>query len=78
MMAATLDKETSDKISFIAFIVPFFAETYKMNMQKAFFYLKKYGAWNYLNNNWWALHTDSAEYAAQDLYEYCLKNGGFR
>lgn len=51
---------TSDKISFITFIVPFFAESYKMNAQKAFFYLKKYGGWDYLNNCWWALHTDSA------------------
>jgi hypothetical protein len=78
MEVQKLDKETSDKISFIAFIVPFFAETYKMNMQSAFFYLKKYGAWDYLNRHWWALHTDSAEYAAKDLYEYCYENGGLR
>jgi len=78
METQKLDKEIGDKINFIAFIVPFFAETYKMNMQSAFFYLKKYGAWDYLNRHWWALHTDSAEYAAKDLYEYCYENGGLR
>ncbi len=34
----TLDKATRDKISFITFIVPAFAEAYKMNIQDAFFY----------------------------------------
>jgi hypothetical protein len=77
-MTTTLDKETSDKVSFISFIIPMFAETYKMNIQDAYFYLKKYGAWDYLNNCWWALHTDSAEYAVRDLYGYCLQNGGLR
>lgn len=37
METKILDKATSDKISFIAFIVPFFAESYKMNAQDAFF-----------------------------------------
>jgi hypothetical protein len=78
MDTPTLDKQTSDKISFITFIVPYFAATYKMDVQDAFFYLKKYGAWDYLNEHWWALHTDSAEYAVKDLYGYCLNNGGPR
>ncbi|GHV49063.1 hypothetical protein FACS1894181_06790 [Bacteroidia bacterium] len=78
METKVLDKATSDKISFIAFIVPFFAESYKMNAQDAFFYLKKYGGWDYLNNCWWALHTDSAEYAVRDIYAYCRQNGGLR
>lgn len=37
----TIDKATSDKISFITYIVPAFADAYKMNVQDAFFYLKK-------------------------------------
>jgi hypothetical protein len=65
-----LDKETSDKVAFITFIVPYFAETYKMNTQAVFFYLKKYGGWDYLNNCRWALHTDSAECAVRDIYGY--------
>jgi len=36
-----IDKATSDKISFISFIVPAFAEAYKMPVQVAFRYLKK-------------------------------------
>jgi hypothetical protein len=34
------DKATSDKISFMTYIVPAFANAYKMNVQDAFFYLK--------------------------------------
>jgi hypothetical protein len=37
METATLDKQTSDKVSFIAFIVPEFAAAFKMNVQDAFF-----------------------------------------
>jgi hypothetical protein len=74
----TIDKATSDKISFMAYIVPAFADAYKMNIQDAFFYLKKYGGWKYLTENWWALHTDSTYYAVKDIFEYCRDNGGLR
>ena len=77
-MATTIDKQTSDKISFISFIVPEFAAAYKMNVQAAFFYLQKYGGWDYLNKCWWALHTDSTNYAVRDIYEVCRENGGLR
>ncbi|MDR1222316.1 MAG: DUF3791 domain-containing protein [Tannerella sp.] len=48
-MVTIIDKQTSDKISFISSIVPEFAAAYKMNVQDAFFYLKKYGGWEYLH-----------------------------
>jgi hypothetical protein len=73
-----IDKATSDKISFIAFIVPAFARAYKMNTQDAFFYLKKYGGWDFLNEHWWALHTDSEFWALHDIFEICHQNGGLR
>jgi len=74
----TLDKATRDKISFITFIVPAFAEAYKMNIQDAFFYLKRYGGWDFLNQHWRALHTDSEFWAVRSLYNVCYKNGGLR
>lgn len=74
----TIDKQTRDKISFITYIVPAFAEAYKMNVQQAYLYLKKYGAWDYLNKHWWALHTDSEFWAVRSLYNVCYKNGGLR
>lgn len=77
-MATTLDKQTSDKIAFITFIVPRFAEAYKMNVQDAFFYLKKYGGWDYLTECWWALHTDNDIWAVHDIYQVCRDNGGMR
>jgi hypothetical protein len=77
-MATKLDKQTSDKVSFITFIIPAFAEAYKMNVQQAYFYLKKYGGLDFLNEHWWALHTDSDTYAVRDIYEVCLDNGGMR
>ena len=78
MESKAMDKATSDKISFITYIVPAFADAYKMNVQDAYFYLKKYGAWDFLNEHWWALHTDSTFYAVRDLYEICYENGGLR
>lgn len=73
-----LDKKTSDKISFITYIVPAFAETYKMNVQDAFLYLKKYGAWDFLNKHWWSLHTDNSFWTVRSLYKICYKNGGLK
>ena len=73
-----IDKATSDKISFMTYIVPEFAAAYKMKAQDAFFYLKKYGAWDFLNEHWWALHTDNVLYTLDDLYEICRQNGGLR
>ena len=78
MKAKGLDKETSDKISFISFIIPKFAETYKMNFQEAYFYLKKYGGLDFLMKHWWTLHTDNDIWAVHDIYEICHQNGGAR
>jgi hypothetical protein len=73
-----LDKATRDKISFITFIIPEFARAYKMNVQDAYFYLKKYGGLDFLRRHWWALHTDNDIWAVHDIYEICRKNGGMR
>ena len=78
MESKTIDKVTSDKISFMTYIVPAFADAYKMNVQDAYFYLKKYGGWDFLNEHWWALHTDNVLYTLDDLYEVCYENGGLR
>ena len=78
MEAKVIDKEMSDKISFISFIIPKFAESYKMNIQDAYFYLKKYGGLDYLHEHWWALHTDNDIWAVHDIYEICCQNGGIR
>jgi hypothetical protein len=77
-MVTKLDKETSDKVSFIAYIVPIFADEYKMGTQNAYFYLKKYGAWDFLNEHWWALHTDNPFWTVRNLYDICYENGGLR
>ena len=78
MEIQVLDRETSDKISFISFIIPAFAEAYKMNMQVAYRYLKQYGGIDFLQKNWWALHTDNEIWAVRDIYEVCRNNGGLR
>ena len=77
-MATKLDKQTSDKVRFITFIIPEFAAAYKMNVQSAYFYLKKYGGWDFLNEHWWALHTDNDIWAVHDIHEICRQNGGAR
>ncbi len=78
MGTPVLDKQMSDKVSFIAYIIPAFADAYKMNIQQAFFYLKKYGGLDYLIEHWWALHTDNPIYAVHDMYLVCRQNGGPR
>ncbi len=77
-MGTALDKQTSDKVSFITFIIPRFAESYKMNVRDAYLYLKKYGGLEYLMEHWWALHTDNPFWAVRDMYEICHQNGGAR
>jgi hypothetical protein len=72
------DKEAGNRLSFITFIIPEFARSYKMNKQDAYLYLKKYGGLDYLYEHWWALHTDNPFWAVRDLYEVCYKNGGLR
>ena len=74
----TLDKEISDKISFISFIIPAFAEAYKMNVQDAYYYLKRYGGLDYMHECWWALHTDNVIWSVHDMYEICYQNGGMK
>ncbi|MCL2650703.1 MAG: DUF3791 domain-containing protein [Candidatus Azobacteroides sp.] len=78
MKTIKLDKETSDKISFVTFIITEFALAYKMGMQESYRYLKKYGGLDYLSEHWWALHTDNKFYALRDLYDICYQNGGLR
>jgi hypothetical protein len=74
----SISKEISDKIGFISFIVPEFAKSYKMSMPDTYLYLKRYGAWDYINENWWALHTDNPFWTVRYLYDVCYKNGGLR
>jgi hypothetical protein len=78
MDTATLDRQTSDKVSFISFIIPKFASGYKMNIQDAYRYLKKYGGIDFLDDCWWALHIDNPYWAIRDMYKVCRNNGGMR
>jgi len=78
MKKETINKTMSDKISFLSFIIPAFAETCKMPVPVAFKYLKKCGGWDFLNKYWWALHTDNDIWAIHDIYEICYRNGGIR
>jgi hypothetical protein len=78
MESTILDKQTSDKVSFISFIIPEFAAAYKMKIYDAYHYLKKYGGLDFLYRHWWALHTDNEYYTLLDLYEVCRQNGGLR
>jgi len=73
-----LDKNTVDKISFLSFIIPAFAEAYKMTVQDAYRYLKQYGGLEFLHEHWWALHTDNILYTLDNIYTICYQNGGQR
>jgi hypothetical protein len=77
-MATTLDKQTRDQVAFISYIIPAFAEAYKMPVAAAYRYLGTYGGLDYLLKHWWALHTDNDIWAVHNLYEVCRQNGGLR
>jgi len=76
MKISHLDKETDNKVSFLSFIIPEFAEAYKMNKRDGYRYLKKYGGIDFINEHWWALHTDNPYYAIRDIFNVCKNNGG--
>jgi hypothetical protein len=76
MAVKTLDKEASDKVSYITFIIPEFANAYKMSMPDAYRYLKQYGGLDFLYEHWWALHIDNEYWALHDLCHVCHENGG--
>jgi hypothetical protein len=78
MNTAALDKQTSDKVAFISYIIPAFAEAYKMPIPTAYQYMEKYGGIDYLLKHWWALHTDNDIWAIHNIYDICRKNGGMR
>jgi hypothetical protein len=78
MAARVLDKTTSDKISFISFIIPEFAAAFKMKIPDAYRYLKQYGGLDFLHKHWWALHTEDPYWSLKSLYKTCYKNGGLR
>jgi hypothetical protein len=73
-----LDREMQNKILFMAFIISQFARAYKMNKPKAYLYLKQYGGLDFLNECWWALHTDNPMWAVRDMYLVCRNNGGLK
>jgi hypothetical protein len=73
-----LDAETKNKVRYVTFMINLFALTYKMNRQKAYLYLEKYGGLDFLFEHWWALHTDNSMWSVRDLYEVCYENGGLK
>jgi hypothetical protein len=76
MDTSVLDEETRNKVSFITYIIPQFASAYKMNSQKAYRYLLKYGGMDFIDKHWWALHTDAPFWAVRSLFDVCYDNGG--
>jgi hypothetical protein len=78
MEAKILDRETSNKVRFVTFIIPQFARAYKMNKQDAYFYLKKYGGLDYMFANWRALHIDNPFWVVREMFDVCYRNGGLR
>ena len=72
------DREQSNRLGFIAYIIPEFARQFKMNSADAYQYLKKYGGIDFIFEHWWTLHVDNPILSCRDIYEVCLENGGMR
>jgi hypothetical protein len=78
METKSLDEEKRDKIRFISFIIPKFADEYKMNKQEAYRYLKKYGGIDFIFKYWWTLHVDNPFWSVRDIHDVCYENGGWK
>jgi hypothetical protein len=73
-----LDQEIDNRVGFIAFIIPEFADEYKMDRQEAYHYLKMYGGLDYIFEFWWTLHADNPFWSVRDVHEICYRNGGLQ
>ena len=73
-----MSEETHNKIRFITFMIAQFAKAYKMGKREAYIYLRQYGGFDYLKNNWWALHIQNPCQVERELFAVCRKNGGLQ
>ena len=73
-----MDEDMHHKIRFITFMIAQFAKTYKMGKREAYLYLRQYGGFDYLKNNWWALHIQNPFWVEREMFAVCRKNGGLR
>jgi hypothetical protein len=71
-----MPRERRDKICFVLFIIYEFAEAYKMNKQRAYRYLKRYGGLDYIFEHWWTLHVEDSSEAVRSIFKICERNGG--
>jgi hypothetical protein len=77
-MATALNEETHNKVRFITFMIAQFAKAYKMDKKEAYIYLRKYGGFDYLRDNWWALHIQNPFWVEREMFVVCRRNGGLR
>jgi len=72
-----LSNEEKSEISFLGFIIPEFAEAYKMDKSEGYHYLKDYGGLDFILKCWKALHMENPRNVIRELFEICQKNGGY-
>ena len=73
-----IDNDTRDRIRFITYIIPKFADEYQMNRQEAYLYLKKYGGIKFIFDYWWTLHVDNPFLSVKEIHDVCYENGGWK
>jgi len=78
MESENIDNDTRDRIRFITYIIPKFADEYQMNRQEAYLYLKKYGGVKFIFDYWWTLHVDNPFWSVREIHDVCYENGGWK
>jgi len=78
MEVAKIDNDTRDKLRFITYIIPKFADEYQMDRQDAYLYLKKYGGIKFIFDYWWTLHVDNPFWSVREIHDVCYENGGWK
>jgi len=75
--ALSVERENDNRMSYIDFAIHEFAEAYKINTQKSYLYLKKYGGLDFICEHWWALHIDNQDHVMDEIFDVCKKRGGY-
>lgn len=71
-----MQEQTRNIISFVTMIVALFAKKHDFSEPLAYHYIKQYGGDKLLVNHYGYLHTQDYEQVADDLADYCRRQGG--
>lgn len=71
-----MNKQLSNRVTYIIYCINAFAERYKLSTKQAFAYLQRFKGLDFLDECYEAEHQLSLNDAVNDLANICKQNGG--